>query len=119
MSYDIDTIHVVSGVLRCDRNTFEGLKAEFEDSLPEYCFLRDEFDYLANGCAVIEWCDGDTFEFWGEGSGHYDRVLTDILLSLEGTGDLVLVWEGGDSFSGLRKTLTGVIEDMDVRLSLE
>jgi hypothetical protein len=114
MSYNIDSIHIVKGGLRCDRGTFEGLKAEFEDNLPECCFLHGEFEG-----DVLEFTEGSTFEFCGSGSGRQEKVLSDILRSLEGSADLVLVWEGGDSFTGLRKTLFGTVEEMEVRFVLE
>lgn len=41
-------------------------------------------------------------DWQGEGSGHTFDMLLAALKFFRGSADLVLCWEGGDSFSGLR-----------------
>lgn len=115
MSYRIDHVHIIRGKLRCDRETFEGLKCEFGDRADTFAMFDGEFDDFSLDGKYIEFDSG--FDY--SGSSRSLIVFMDILLAMEGSADLVLVCDGGRFFEGLRKTLFGTIESMEVRFVLE
>ena len=96
MSYNIDSIDI----LKQDNFTisperFSTLVQEHSDDLAEGFPTR--YNDL---CKAIG--DG-RFWWYGEGSGSgYDTLVNVVLSLFTGSADLLLCWEGGDSYSGLR-----------------
>jgi hypothetical protein len=120
MSYNIDSIEIV-----CSAN--------FRISLEKLALVRaaiDEDD-IAEG-NVFDMIDANNKEwskingayvhltnFWwyGEGSGRSEDALYALLEEFEGDADLVLTWEGGDSFTGVRLR-DGEVTHHEVRMAL-
>ena len=118
MSYNIDTIKVVAaqdfkiardafGPLRlrlrsdqlAEANVFDQLDPDPEDGRPD---IGGEQRISFNGDAWT-FRAGASFWWYGEWSGRCLDVLTGIVLpAFTGSADLVVCWEGGDSFLGLR-----------------
>lgn len=100
MSYNIGSIAIVAS---------DG----FRVSIAALAQIRAEFTHVPDGnmfdnsvCWEPAVDDGYRYPKWiswhGEGSGSlYDDLLR-VLALFEGSADLVLTWESGDSFSGLR-----------------
>lgn len=107
MSYNIDHVIVLtSSNFRVPREVVLAWKDDMDllDRFPEINFL----DYIGKN---VPDADGyvsmlnhaGSFWFSGEGSGRAEDILIEkILPRTRGTADLALVWEGGDSISGLR-----------------
>jgi hypothetical protein len=112
MSYNIDHIENVSCDLRITYGKFLALMKKYEGELPEANFLHDladTYSYLDTDDdsedleealkTVLEiknvaWCGG--------GSGRTRALLETILKKCDGTADLVLIWEGGDTVTGIK-----------------
>lgn len=90
MSYNIDSIDVIYSKGFAIGNRYEELAETLASDLPELSVFYDDWN-IDRG-------------FWwnGEGSGRSYPLLKEVLASFNGEADLVLTWEGGDSFSGLR-----------------
>ncbi len=103
MSYNIDTIHVLSGQLSL--RAADARKLVRDESGPEDCFIEDLED-IVHGDEVPKIIDLDmnNFRWRGEGSGNSweEYFLPDVVPLLRGEAELVVVWEGGDSFGGIR-----------------
>ena len=99
MSYNIDTITIVSGelqitpagLLRFAREA-EAAEGDLPESMTDW-FNRPE-EYL-DGCRLkgVPW--------WGEWSGTGELTLREFLRRCDGEAALLLCWEGGDKFTGL------------------
>ncbi len=98
MSYNIDSIDIVSGELQI---TPAGLlrfarEHSLTDRLPEG--MTDWFsspeDYL-DGCRL------KSVPWYGESSGNSEPILRDFLSRCDGEAALLLCWEGGDRYTGL------------------
>ncbi len=121
MSYNIDhSEYIGNGTLRISREDRDKLIEELGDEgLPEGNFLtypeclircedssEDEFEI------IMPW-------WYGSWSGNsFETLETKILTKTRGTADLIFIWEGGDSITGLRVT-DGKVEDMTVKYVLE
>lgn len=101
MSYNIDSVDYISGRLGIsDINVAAALEAVSEEDRPDCCFLHD----LVPG-------DISAYGFWCyDGSGHGWDAFKLALTFTCGKADLLVCWEGGDSFSGLRVSDGAVIE---------
>lgn len=98
MSYNCDGAEYLSGKLYIDRATGQKLIEEHGDDLPESSLLDYVAQKGADDCVEIKnpsWC--------GSGSNyHYPKLFIKILEHTKGTADIMLTWEGGDSFVGFR-----------------
>lgn len=111
MSYNIDTCSYVTGQLEIRRSIVRDFYAKHEDELAEDTFI-EELDAEGDGFVAITrpaWCGG----FSGRSLGLLKRALS----LTRGTADLALVWEGGDSITGLR-VVDGMVQEMDVEYRL-
>lgn len=90
MSYNIDSVDIIYSKDFEIGTGYEELAERHAGRLPEISVFYDDWN-ISRG-------------FWwnGEGSGSSYEVLKEVLASFNGEADLVLTWEGGDSFSGLR-----------------
>lgn len=88
MSYNIDSIEVIYSKDFAVGANFDA--AEDENQTPEISVFDDDWN-IEKG-------------FWwnGEFSGSTFSQLKRVLATFDGEADLVLTWEGGDSFTGLR-----------------
>jgi hypothetical protein len=71
--------------------------------LPEGCIITDPencFDDWDD--PSVKTLQVNRFWFYGEGSGHAEAELSKILEAFDGEADLVICWEGGEAYSGLR-----------------
>jgi hypothetical protein len=112
MSYNISGIEIVASNGFCiTREAWEriGEALDEQELLPEgHIFDDDWFVAGFDGKPGAKETDaGEIFPktFWwhGEGSGGcFDALVADLLPAFKGSADLVVIWEGGDSFSGLR-----------------
>lgn len=103
MSYNIDSIVIVaSDGFLIDRETLLALEKELgEDSLPEIELFDQARQSMRSGAQF--WHPTGALWWRGEGSGHaYDAFVDKVLPRFHGSADLVLTWEGGDHFEGLR-----------------
>ena len=115
MSYNIDTIKIVAAdSFRISRDSFDRLRLKLSkaDRIPE----GNVFDQLLPDDGRIVDCEhigkygdagwsfaaGASFWWYGEWSGHCLDALQELLAEFSGSADLVVCWEGGDSFQGLR-----------------
>ena len=110
MSYDIDrTIVANSHNAWMSMVDFIVLKANLaEDDLPEKCF----FDYVKNMFDITARIEFKDRLMWsGSGSGSTYEVLRDkILPKVHGWLELVFIWNGGDSITGIAVDDGRVIE---------
>lgn len=90
MSYNIDSIAIIYSKDFAIGSRYEEMAERYSNDAPEISVFYDDWN-IEKG-------------FWwnGEGSGRSMIALMDVLSSFDGEVDLVLTWEGGDSFSGLR-----------------
>lgn len=101
MSYNIDSIEVIAADnFRLDLDVRDALAESIGDDAPEINIF--EYD-RADGATHISFRQGASLQWSGEGSGHaFDVLVGKVLPRFEGSADLLVTWEGGDSFSGLR-----------------
>ena len=110
MAYNIGSVRIVSGALRIEPDKARAFVAAHADDLPEIHFLA----------AVVEKATTVKLESacWnGAASGRSFELFQEALAMCDGEADLVVTWEDGDSFSGLRVNVGGVTE-MDVAFRL-
>jgi hypothetical protein len=99
MSYNIDSIIIV------ERTVDFGLTLEHFDAVANALLEQDvECPEMWSDHAELQrmlalealpWC--------GEWSGHgFDAFVATVLPAFTGSAELVVCWEGGDSYSGLR-----------------
>lgn len=101
MSYNIDTVRLLETTdARIRLTDVDALLERLEDDLPEACFLRDLADKTPDENGMVEISDLD----WsGEGSGKTFREnFPEVVPYIVGRVEAILVWEGGDSTTGLR-----------------
>lgn len=116
MSYNIDSMRVISGNLTITRKHHEFAMWRFNDAWPEgFALESPKFDTDGVACVAKP---GVHSLFYGSRSGNfYNESLHEFASYLDGSADLVVTWEGGDSFSGLRFK-DGEVTEMDVAFSL-
>ena len=116
MSYNIDSVDYVSGKLMIKRRDAQAFVEDNNGNIPEGNFL-DELDLSVKldpeEMLVIEkpW-------WYGEGSGHDFDTFKEALALTKGKAQLLLVWEGGDSQTGLL-VKDGVVMEKKVKTTLE
>lgn len=95
MSYNIDSIDIVAQEdFWLEPEAFQALCALIGE-MPEgwHGTEADVADDISRG----------TFPWYGEWSGRsYDTLCGTVLPAFHGSADLILCWEGGDSYTGLR-----------------
>jgi len=101
MSYNIDTVHLLEPCdARIKHSDVEALLERLEDDLPEGCFLHDLAEAGPGEDGMVEIVDLD---WTGEGSGNSFRGhFSEVAALVVGRLEAILVWEGGDSTTGLR-----------------
>lgn len=117
VSYNIDSIdYLGEGVLRIGVAERKSLAKKFRSKMAESNFLEDD--------DAVEATPGDpstlviTHPFWtGEFSGNSEDALLAALKKTKGSAELLLTWEGGDSFTGLR-VVDGKVTKHEIRFSL-
>lgn len=108
MSTNISKIDIVQSLgFRIARTKVERLREEFADSTPDssvfdQCLDRRDFATFTPGLNGDELIYLHGFWWHGECSGWYEDALVELLAEFEGEADLVLTWEGGEFFTGLR-----------------
>ena len=115
MSYNIDSVdYIGKGRLRIGRKTAKMLMKKYKDDLPESHLLED-----------LDLDDEDIKEFtlenmwWnGCGSGNSYDTFLEILNHTKGNAKLLLIWEGGDSKTGI-EVKDGVTKEKKVKVELE
>lgn len=108
MSYNVDTIDVVAGELTITKmNLMRAQSAVPQEDRPEVCWLDEtEVDWRSYRTPVrLTW--------EGEGSGPTWLAFKRSLLFTSGQADLVVCWEGGDSYTGLRVN-NGLVTEHEV-----
>lgn len=113
MANNISNCQYISGKLYMKRADAIKLTLKYKGSLYVSNFL-DELDLEGN---LHEQLGVDPY-FDGEGSGRNFHVFLEILQSTSGNADILLIWEDGDSFSGLR-VRDGSVEEKEVYFSLD
>lgn len=112
MSYNIDTVEYLKGQLFITREKAAELIDKYKGEWPECCFLDDmNFTPGLDNIPI-------KYPYWcHEGSGSsYDQYL-DVLTFTNGKADILLVWEGGDTISGLT-VRDGVVKEKNVKFKL-
>ncbi len=108
MSYNIDSVEYISGRLGIsDFRMVEARRVVSEEDRPEMCFLNDDEPGYLHASGL--WCS--------DGSGHGWDAFKLALTFTHGQAELLVCWEGGDSFSGLR-VRCGVVTEHKVVHSL-
>lgn len=100
VSYNIDSVLIVAGAVRIRNADLARLKDE-TDKHPEACFLEDleVSEYDEPDCEL----EVPSLQWTGDGSGwSFDYFKETVVPCLRGQVDLVLIWEGGDSVTGIR-----------------
>ena len=113
MSYNVTAIDIVSGELRITAAASAAVLARAGDDLCETMA-----DY--RGWRRFYVRPDDTVRripFGGEWSGRCVPTLISFLEACTGTAELVLCWEGGDSYTGY-KVADGVVTEGDVVLTV-
>ena len=122
MSYNIDSIEVVaSDGFRISYDALGALARRVRKDVRPEASVFDKLEDREGGPAdLVEFYEPAKGDFWwyGEGSGWAFETLRDVVLpAFEGSADLVLTWEGGDSHSGLRLR-SGKVTEHEVALTL-
>ena len=118
MSYNVSHSEIVSGVF-----TIPSCRVrELRDNL-KCCAESNIYDQIEENYRVDVRTDGNTVfdksTFWWNGSGSGDLDPLKEFLSLgKGPVDIVLIYEGGDSFLGLRVDEFGNVTEHDVKMVL-
>lgn len=108
MSYNIDDISYIgeNRLSITSESMAEAVDSIDEEHCPEICFL-DEID-----SGVIE------SNIWsGEGSGRSFKYFLEALSFTDGSAELVVTHEGGDSFIGIR-VVEGTVTTHEVVMTL-
>ncbi len=111
MSHDITAIRVIRTNLRISKKNYRrALGVRRPEANPLTTISEGDF---VDGFAKVE------MDWVGEGAGNrfHDGSFDAFVRYLEGEAELVLVWEGGDSFSGIR-ICDGVATRSEVQFSL-
>ena len=96
MSYNIDTVHILSGKLSIKTSDVRKLLKKYEEVLPEDCFLSDLDD---EGKVV----DIRSLAWQGTGSGNSFEIFEKFVVPcLIGKAVVQFIWEGGDSTEVIR-----------------
>lgn len=122
MSYDITHIEVLKLKAWMHAADVKRLRKECDD-LPELCFLKkDGVIPPQPGLAKLKnqeryrvkhlWWNGE-----GAGYTYEETFLKKIAPCIQGEVQIVIVWESGDSVSGL-KIKDGVVTECDVKYKL-
>ena len=91
MSYNIDNIEIIHQKdFGIDPTLYQTIKANIGDEIPETSIFDDNWN-ISKG---IWWS--------GEFSGTSFGELKNVLAAFNGEADLVVTWERGGSFTGLR-----------------
>lgn len=106
MSYNVDSIEVIAqDNFRLPVEFIAALRKEIGDDFPELWLLYE--DAHPDNNSHFE--DVDSYRYFrrinwqGDGSGYSWDKFTDVVLpKFKGSADLLVCWEGGDSYSGLR-----------------
>lgn len=116
MSYNIDHIVVLRGELSIRAADARKLKKEADNNAPEDSFIEDLIEAL-DADEVPQWLE-IKMRWRGEGSGRsWDYFTNNVVPLLRGSADLVMIWEGGDSITGLR-IQDGQATEMNVQHTL-
>lgn len=119
MSYNIDTCKTLRSTLTLSRENYQKIISEMYRDLPESSFINNlndiyrPFKYMISIYPpqppekvpeIPEKINIDRLNWCGEGSGYTFEtlLLQKIVPLLEGSGEVVFVWEGGDYLSGLQ-----------------
>lgn len=111
MSYNANSCRIIDGELTMDPVKAAALLVKFKGKLPDNNFLEKhaklgpEIEPLTNAA----WS--------GEGSGYSWNEYREALSATQGAADIVVIWESGDSVSGLR-VRNGTVTEMDVKYTL-
>ena len=126
MSYNVDSASVLEGQLWISREGQEWLSGDTcEDSLPEVTpeWESPQPNYTAEEQALVErgYAKIPNCKLWwhGGGSGNavHEGTWEKFLRYTVGSADILLTWEGGDSFSGYR-VVDGVVTEHEVVMAL-
>jgi hypothetical protein len=110
MSYNIDTIDIIAQSEDFGPTLDAFLKAS-EGHCPEQWDPDDEEDITSR-------IKAGSMPWSGEGSGRsFPEFLQEVLPLFTGSADMIVCWEGGDSFEGIRVT-NGVVTHHNVIRSL-
>jgi len=117
MSYNVGSIDYLSGQLEIkefDRKKF----ARGRDRLPEGNFI-EEMGEVKEFFAPELWRPIDRLSWYSEGSGHafQDVLIKKILPLTRGSADFSVVWENGDTITGLR-VVDGKVTEHEVIMTL-
>lgn len=110
MSYNIDSVEILSGELRIHKDSAE---EAWNLDPPECMGEYEELKFGKDGYATFK-----RFDWCGEGSGYsYPDTLAEFIALTKGNADMILTWEGGDSHTGLR-VRDGVMMECKVIMTL-
>jgi hypothetical protein len=125
MSHNIDSIEIVFSLdFGISREKLDELLERYDEQQfdGEYIAEGNIFDMIADNHR--DWSQEKNgfiylYNFWwyGEWSGSSAEDLYKLLTEFEGDADLVLVWEGGEDFTGVRLR-DGVVTHHKVEMSL-
>jgi hypothetical protein len=118
MSYNVDTIEYIGdGRLSIRRGIAVGLQVTLEEErlLPD-CSLFEDLDLEGDPDEMLVL---ERLNWYGEGSGHcFDEGLVDCVLpATRGHAQFGVIWEGGDSITGL-EVRDGVVVTRKAGLAL-
>jgi hypothetical protein len=117
MSYNVDDVSYLSGQLTIGRKVARVFMEEHE-RLPDINPLEYGDIDLSDSLPDDEQLPLAHPHWNGEGSGHGIEDFEALLSLTKGTADLLLVWEGGDTFTGYRVT-DGKVEEKEVLIRLK
>lgn len=113
MSYNITSIkYIGTDKLTINAADLAKIATELHGKTPARCFI-DDIKQLNQGFDVFQL---GQFEWCGEGANNEEDLFR-ALSYTQGSADLLVIWEGGDSLSGLR-VHNGVVAERKVVISL-
>lgn len=108
------------GALQISRGAARRIMAEFEAkqiSLPECNTFENIAEGAGEDAEIVEIGESGFLDWHGSCSRRGEESLAVFLTATTGHADIILCWEGGDSYSGLR-VRDGIVSFHGVRLEL-
>lgn len=115
MSYNISSTRYLSGQLYIRDRVVCDLMNKHEDELPEGNFLVDLWPDEGDVHGHLLRMSGALW--YGEGSGRSSDLFLLLLGETEGRADILVCYEGGDSYTGIRVE-DGVVTERRVEFVL-
>jgi len=114
MSYNISSWHSLTNTLKIDRSKISEALAIVEDVEDSSLFVLRQFAFTLGDAVAV---GADLIRCECSGNAYGDGAIEKLASMLHGTLEAVIVWEDGDSFTGIR-IADGKVTTHEVVMSL-